>query len=66
MSNDVQGLKIADMSIAPENVGAVSLGQVFFQWTSIDTLSQNTYNTAWGIGEKAAIIIADELGIKGV
>ena len=26
----------------------------------------NTYNTAIGIGEKAAVIIAEELGIKGV
>ncbi|KAF8813189.1 alcohol oxidase [Phlegmacium glaucopus] len=44
----VQNLKIADCSIAPENVGA------------------NTYNTAIAIGEKAAVIIAEDLGIKGV
>lgn len=44
----VQNLKVADMSIAPSNVGA------------------NTYNSALIIGEKAAIIIAEELGIKGV
>ncbi|KAF9478332.1 FAD/NAD(P)-binding domain-containing protein [Pholiota conissans] len=44
----VQGLKIADCSIAPANVGS------------------NTYNTAIAIGEKAAVIIAEELGIKGV
>jgi alcohol oxidase len=44
----VEGLKIADMSIAPSNVGA------------------NTYSTALLIGEKAAVIIAEELGIKGV
>ncbi|KAL0575689.1 hypothetical protein V5O48_006277 [Marasmius crinis-equi] len=41
-------LKVADMSIAPSNVGA------------------NTYNTALIIGEKAAVVIARELGIKGV
>ncbi|KAK0204800.1 GMC oxidoreductase-domain-containing protein [Desarmillaria ectypa] len=44
----VQNLKVADMSIAPSNVGA------------------NTYNTALIIGEKAAVIVAEDLGIKGV
>lgn len=44
----VQNLKVADLSIAPSNVGA------------------NTYSTALVIGEKAAVIIAEELGIKGV
>jgi len=44
----VQGLKVADMSIAPSNVAA------------------NTYSTALVIGEKAAVMIAEELGIKGV
>lgn len=39
-------LKIADLSIVPENVGA------------------NTNNTALLVGEKAAIIIARELGIE--
>jgi alcohol oxidase len=43
-----KNLKVADMSIAPLNVGA------------------STYNTAIIIGEKAAIIIAEELGIIGV
>ncbi|KAJ7635740.1 GMC oxidoreductase-domain-containing protein [Mycena polygramma] len=42
----VKNLKLADMSIAPSNVGA------------------NTYNTALIIGEKAAILIAEELGIN--
>jgi len=44
----VLNLKIADLSIAPGNVGA------------------NTYNTALAIGEKAAVIIAEDLGIEGV
>ncbi|KAJ7930528.1 hypothetical protein B0H13DRAFT_1595284, partial [Mycena leptocephala] len=44
----VRNLKVADLSIAPLNVGA------------------NTYHTALLIGEKAAIIIAEELGIPGV
>ncbi|KAJ7650020.1 GMC oxidoreductase-domain-containing protein [Roridomyces roridus] len=42
----VKNLKVADMSIAPTNVGS------------------NTYNTALVVGEKAAVIIAEELGIK--
>ncbi|KAJ9612580.1 hypothetical protein H2200_004177 [Cladophialophora chaetospira] len=41
----VSNLKVADLSIPPENVGA------------------NTYNTALAIGEKAALLIAAELGI---
>jgi len=44
----VQNLKVADISIFPENVGS------------------NTYNSAIAIGEKAAVIIAQDLGIKGV
>ena len=44
----VQGLKVADMSIAPSNVAA------------------NTYSTALVIGEKAAVMVAEELGIEGV
>ncbi|TFK69859.1 alcohol oxidase [Pluteus cervinus] len=44
----IQGLKVADLSIGPANVGA------------------NTCNTAIAIGEKAAVIIAEELGISGV
>ncbi|KAJ6522183.1 GMC oxidoreductase-domain-containing protein [Mycena vulgaris] len=44
----VRNLKVADMSIAPLNVGA------------------NTYHTALMIGEKAAILIAEDLGIRGV
>ncbi|KAH8102677.1 alcohol oxidase [Cristinia sonorae] len=44
----VKGLKVADLSIAPQNVGG------------------NTYSTTCGIGEKAALILAEELGISGV
>ncbi|KAG0702244.1 hypothetical protein DFH29DRAFT_1079596 [Suillus ampliporus] len=39
------GLKVADMSIVPKNVGT------------------NAYSTALLIGEKAAMIIAADLGI---
>ncbi|KAG1768033.1 GMC oxidoreductase-domain-containing protein [Suillus placidus] len=41
----VAGLKVADMSIAPKNVGT------------------NTYSTALLIGEKAAVIIAEDLSM---
>ncbi|KIJ11538.1 alcohol oxidase [Paxillus involutus ATCC 200175] len=44
----VTGLKVADMSICPTNVG------------------NNTYSTALLVGEKAAIIIAQDLGIGDV
>ncbi|KAK7436182.1 hypothetical protein VKT23_019258 [Stygiomarasmius scandens] len=44
----VENLKVADMSIAPSNVGS------------------NTYNTAIVIGEKTALILASELGLKTV
>ncbi|KAJ6542897.1 GMC oxidoreductase-domain-containing protein [Mycena capillaripes] len=44
----VRNLKVADLSIAPLNVGA------------------NTYHTALMVGEKAALIIAEELGIRNV
>ncbi|CAK5268335.1 unnamed protein product [Mycena citricolor] len=44
----VKNLKVADLSIAPTNVGS------------------NTYNSALVVGEKAAVILAEDLGIKGV
>ncbi|KAJ7364301.1 GMC oxidoreductase-domain-containing protein [Mycena albidolilacea] len=44
----VKNLKVADLSIAPSNVGS------------------NTYNSALVVGEKAAVLIAEDLGIKGV
>ncbi|KAI0829921.1 alcohol oxidase-like protein [Trametes gibbosa] len=44
----VRGLKVADISICPSNVGT------------------NTYSTALTIGEKAAALIAEELGIASV
>ncbi|TCD62089.1 hypothetical protein EIP91_007489 [Steccherinum ochraceum] len=44
----VEGLKVADLSIAPSNVAA------------------NTYSTTLSIAERAAAIIAEDLGIVGV
>ena len=43
----VKGLKCADLSICPDNVGC------------------NTYSTALLIGEKAAILVAEDLGYSG-
>ena len=42
-----KGLKVADLSICPDNVGC------------------NTYSTALLIGEKAAMLIAEDLGYSG-
>jgi alcohol oxidase len=41
---------------------------LFFSDLSIapGNIGGNTYNTAIAVGEKAAVIIAEELGIKGV
>ncbi|KAI1735280.1 GMC oxidoreductase-domain-containing protein [Xylaria scruposa] len=43
----VQGLKVADLSICPDNVGC------------------NTYSTALLIGEKCAVLVAEDLGYSG-
>ena len=43
----VDGLKVADLSICPDNVGC------------------NTYSTALLIGEKCAVLTAEDLGYSG-
>lgn len=43
----VKGLKVADLSVCPDNVGC------------------NTFSTALTIGEKAAVLIAEDLGYSG-
>ena len=43
----VKGLKVADLSICPDNVGC------------------NTYSTALLIGEKAAVLVGEDLGYSG-
>lgn len=45
--HDVKGLKVADLSICPDNVGC------------------NTYSTALLIGEKCAVLAAEDLGYTG-
>lgn len=43
----VKGLKVADLSVCPDNVGC------------------NTYSTALLIGEKCAVLTAEDLGYSG-
>ena len=43
----VKNLKVADLSICPDNVGC------------------NTYSTALLIGEKCAVLVAEDLGYSG-
>ena len=45
--HDVKGLKVADLSVCPDNVGC------------------NTYSTALLIGEKCAVLTAEDLGYSG-
>lgn len=59
----VTNLKVADMSIAPLNVGTVGAAQGMLLSNDSDRSAQNTYSTALLIGEKAAMIIAEDLGI---
>ena len=67
----VQGLKIAGKyhptTLAQKNKLNTYVN-LFFSDLSIapGNVGANTYNTAIAVGEKAAIIIAEDLGIKGV
>ena len=64
----VENLKVADLSIPPSNVAAVSLFPECrnreHDCSYVDF--QNTYSTTLGVAEKAALIIAADLGITGV
>jgi len=55
-------LKVADLSIVTKNVGTVSIERRMVD-VQIQQYYQNTYSTALLIGEKAAMIIAEDLGI---
>ena len=61
----VQNLKIAG-NFPTHSFGYIS--DPFYSDCSIapGNVGANTYNTAIAIGEKAAVIIAEDLGIKGV
>ncbi len=56
------------MSIAPGNVGPVSRSTLDPHVIADHSFAhvQNTYSTALTIGEKAALIIAEELAVQGV
>ncbi len=62
----VKGLKVADISIAPGNVGSVSTLISSCYRTAQRKGRKSTYSTALTIGEKAAPIIASELRMSGV
>ena len=60
--------KVADMSICPANVATVCVRLPVCSRAGVAEFTcirntQNTYSTAVTIGEKAAVIIAEELGI---
>jgi hypothetical protein len=54
-----------DLSICPTNVGNVRMTSVMFEvvYRCFFLLVQNTYSTALLIGEKAAVIIAQDLNL---
>jgi alcohol oxidase len=60
----VQNLKIAGKLSCFRTI----MCDLFYSDCSIapENVGANTYNTAIAIGEKAAVIIAEDLGIKGV
>ena len=64
----VQNLKIAGNFPTILLEGVCLISDLFCSDCSITpgNVGANTYNTAIAIGEKAAVIIAEDLGIKGV
>lgn len=63
----VQGLKVADLSICPDNVGCKfpSLYSTRHPYTKADHFLGNTYSTALLIGEKCAVLTGEDLGYSG-
>lgn len=67
----VKGLKVADLSICPDNVGCECLFLSFiiihhYVWLTPCVCSPgNTYSTALLIGEKCAVLTAEDLGYSG-
>ena len=64
----VQHLKVADMSICPANVATVrsSTFSCTLGTQGVALGYQNTYSTAVMIGEKAAALIAEDLGLAEI
>jgi alcohol oxidase len=61
-----QNLKVAGMFFTYFLVDDIKLTQPVDCSITPANVGANTYNTALAIGEKAAVIIAEDLGIKGV
>jgi alcohol oxidase len=61
-----QNLKVAGMSSIHKQFDGMKLKQSLDCSIPPANVGANTYNTALAIGEKAAVIIAEDLGIKGV
>lgn len=72
----VKGLKVADLSICPDNVGCNTYVCPFycspplpyvpkFDGKHVLTQNYNRYSTALLIGEKAAVLVAEDLGYSG-
>ena len=62
----VEGLKVADLSVCPDNVGYADGECAWHSMTcSLTTHSCNTYSTALLIGEKCSVITAEDLGYPG-
>jgi alcohol oxidase len=60
----VKGLKVADLSICPDNVGCKYTSRTKPS-TKLTRKLGNTYSTALLIGEKCAVLVAEDLGYSG-
>lgn len=63
MAEQLKGYAITDLSVAPSNVSAVSMSSRYRSGNAY-TFLKNTYSTAVAIGEKAAIIIGEDMNIQ--
>ncbi len=64
----VQGLKVADLSICPDNVGCntcVNFQSSTLRTRLVLTFRVSRYSTALLIGEKCAVLVAEDLGYSG-
>lgn len=61
----VKGLKVSDLSICPDNVGCNTFSVSFCIRLALADLLLTTLQTALLIGEKAAVLTAEDLGYSG-
>lgn len=61
----VKGLKVADLSICPVSDTFTSQGPLLTMLSPQDNVGCNTYSTALLIGEKCAVLTAEDLGYSG-